>query len=139
MIMLRIKDEAVADGSQGSRRPSAAEGVAKQQCNKKMSDRAVASASQITTRQSLVPVGLVTILFFLWHFAYGFLGVLNKHFQEVLGVTQGQGSRLAAAYFGAYFVGPLTYSGWIVRHFGYRWTFVCLSLEVLVAIVVNLR
>lgn len=29
-----------------------------------------------------------------------------------------------SAYFGAYFVGPLTYSGWIVRKFGYRWTFI---------------
>jgi FHS family L-fucose permease-like MFS transporter len=24
----------------------------------------------------------------------------------------------------AYFIGPLTYSGWIVRRFGYRWTFI---------------
>lgn len=29
-----------------------------------------------------------------------------------------------SAYFGAYFIGPLTYSGWIVRKFGYRWTFI---------------
>ena len=25
---------------------------------------------------------------------------------------------------GAYFIGPLTYSGWFVRRFGYRWTFI---------------
>lgn len=31
---------------------------------------------------------------------------------------------LQAAYFGAYFIGPLTYSGWIVRKFGYRWAFI---------------
>jgi FHS family L-fucose permease-like MFS transporter len=31
---------------------------------------------------------------------------------------------LQGAYFGAYFIGPLTYSGWIVRRFGYRWTFI---------------
>lgn len=33
-------------------------------------------------------------------------------------------SGLQGAYFGAYFIGPLTYSGWIVRQFGYRWTFI---------------
>ena len=103
MIMLRIKDEAVVDGSQGSRRPSAAEAVARQRYNKKMSDRAVASASQITTRQSLVPVGLVTILFFLWGFAYGLLDFLNKHFQEVLDHT---GSRL---WFGCFLLWSLLY------------------------------
>ena len=137
--MSRTKDEAVVEGFQGSRRPSAAEAIANQRRNKKMSDKAVTGASQLTTRQSLVPVSLVTILFFLWGFAYGLLDVLNKHFQEVLGVTQGQGSGLAAAYFGAYFIGPLTYSGWIVRHFGYRWTFVCLSLSASVAMVANRR
>lgn len=47
----------------------------------------------------------------------------NAHFQETLGVTKGEGSGLAAAYFGAYFIGPLTYSGWIVRRYGYRVTF----------------
>lgn len=31
---------------------------------------------------------------------------------------------MQGAYFGAYFIGPLTYSGWIVRKFGYRWTFI---------------
>lgn len=31
---------------------------------------------------------------------------------------------LQGAYFGAYLIGPLTYSGWLVRKFGYRWTFI---------------
>lgn len=31
---------------------------------------------------------------------------------------------IIAAYFGAYFVGPLTWSGWLVRRFGFRWTFI---------------
>lgn len=56
----------------------------------------------------------------MWGFAYGLLDVLNKHFQETLHVTAAQSSGLQAAYFGAYFIGPLTYSGWIVRKFGYR-------------------
>lgn len=87
-------------------------------------DHAVTGAGEITTRQSIIPVSLVTILFFMWGFAYGLLDVLNKHFQETLHVTAAQSSGLQAAYFGAYFIGPLTYSGWIVRKFGYRWTFI---------------
>lgn len=65
----------------------------------------------------------VTILFFLWGFAYGLLDVLNSHFQDTLDISAGMSSGLQAAYFGAYFICPLTISGWIVRRFGFRVTF----------------
>ena len=38
-----------------------------------------AGAGNITLKQSIVPVSLVTILFFLWGFAYG--NLLLKHSQ----------------------------------------------------------
>lgn len=60
----------------------------------------------------------------LWGFAYGLLDVLNAKFQDALNVTAAEAGGLQAAYFGAYFIGPLTYSGWIVRRFGYKWTFI---------------
>ncbi|KAH8746046.1 putative L-fucose-proton symporter [Hyaloscypha finlandica] len=91
---------------------------------KPIDDHEVTGAGQITTRQSILPVALVTILFFMWGFAYGLLDVLNSHFQSVLNISQGKSGGLQAAYFGAYFIGPLTYSGWIVRRFGYRWAFI---------------
>ncbi|KAI9758163.1 MAG: hypothetical protein M4579_003137 [Chaenotheca gracillima] len=94
------------------------------QPKKAINDKQVTGASEITLRQSIFPVFLVTILFFLWGFAYGLLDVLNKHFQEVLNISRGQSSGLQGAYFGAYFITPLTYSGYIVRRFGYRWTFI---------------
>ncbi|KAI9791324.1 MAG: hypothetical protein M1833_001549 [Piccolia ochrophora] len=106
------------------RRPSATDAVTQQRQRKGVGDKTITGASQITTKQSIIPVSLVTILFFLWGFAYGLLDVLNKHFQEVLDVSRAESSGLQAAYFGAYFIGPLTYSGWIVRRFGYRWTFI---------------
>ncbi|RDW79424.1 putative L-fucose permease [Coleophoma cylindrospora] len=87
-------------------------------------DHAVTGHGEITLRQSILPVCLVTILFFMWGFAYGLLDVLNAHFQTALNISQGQSGGLQAAYFGAYFIGPLTYSGWIVRRFGYRWAFI---------------
>lgn len=91
---------------------------------KGIDDHAVTGAGQLTLKQSLIPVGLVTILFFLWGFAYGLLDVLNAHFQTALGISRGMSGGLQAAYFGAYAIGPLTYSGWLVRKFGYRWTFI---------------
>jgi len=96
----------------------------KERKTKAVDDHTVTGAGEITTRQSIVPVCLVTILFFMWGFAYGLLDVLNSHFQDVLHISKGMSGGLQAAYFGAYFVGPLTYSGWIVRRFGYRWAFI---------------
>ena len=87
-------------------------------------NKGLTGASALTLRQSILPVCLVTILFFLWGFAYGLLDVLNAKFQTVLNISAAQAGALQAAYFGAYLIGPLTYSGWIVRHWGYRWTFI---------------
>ncbi|EON65708.1 hypothetical protein W97_04947 [Coniosporium apollinis CBS 100218] len=109
--------------AQQARRPSAADAKALQTRRKSVSDKALTGASMITTRQSIVPVSLVTLLFFLWGFAYGLLDVLNSRFQVALNISQGESSGLQGAYFGAYFIGPLTYSGWFVRKFGYRYTF----------------
>jgi len=108
---------------QQARRPSAAEAIAADTRRKSVNNREVTGASQITTRQSIIPVTLVTVLFFLWGFAYGLLDVLNSRFQVALHITQGESSGLQGAYFGAYFIGPLTYSGWFLRRFGYRYTF----------------
>lgn len=52
--------------AQQQRRPSASEALAVDRRRKSVSDRAVTGASQITARQSIVPVTLVTVLFFLW-------------------------------------------------------------------------
>ena len=89
-----------------------------------VANKGLTGASALTVRQSIWPITLVTILFFLWGFAYGLLDVLNAKFQTALDITAAKAGGLQGAYFGAYFVGPLTYSGWVVRRFGYRWTFI---------------
>ncbi|KAL1980840.1 hypothetical protein VTN96DRAFT_3494 [Rasamsonia emersonii] len=86
-------------------------------------DKAITVGAGLTLKQSLFPCFLVTILFFLWGFAYGLLDVLNSHFQADLNITASEASGLSAAYFGAYFLCPLTISGWILRRFGFRVTF----------------
>lgn len=81
-------------------------------------------AAELTLRQSIYPICLVTVLFFLWGFSYGLLDTLNKHFQNVLDVTKSRSAGLQAAYFGAYPLASLGHANWILRHYGYRATFI---------------
>lgn len=106
------------------RSPSNADAIANTQQRKSVVNKGLTGASALTVRQSIFPITLVTILFFLWGFAYGLLDVLNAKFQNSLHITAAKAGGLQGSYFGAYFIGPLTYSGWFVRKFGYRWTFI---------------
>ena len=99
------------------RRPSNADAM-RQVHRKSVSNKGLTGASALTVRQSIFPITLVTILFFLWGFAYGLLDVLNAKFQTSLNITAAKAGGLQGAYFGAYLIGPPTYSGWIVRKFG---------------------
>lgn len=67
----------------------------------------------------LIPLVLVTSLFFLWGFAYGLLDVLNKHFQETLNITKSRSTLLQGAYFGAYFLIALP-AGIFMNKYGYK-------------------
>ncbi|KAK0123955.1 hypothetical protein ONS95_008943 [Cadophora gregata] len=82
------------------------------------------NAAELTLRQSIYPICLVTILFFLWGFSYGLLDTLNKHFQNTLGITRSRSSGLQAAYFGAYPLASLGHANWILRHYGYKPVFI---------------
>ena len=57
-------------------------------------------AAELTLRESVFPICLVTVLFFLWGFSYGLLDTLNKHFQNTLDISKARSSGLQAAYFG---------------------------------------
>lgn len=67
----------------------------------------------------ILPLILVTSLFFLWGLAYGLLDVLNKHFQETLNINKQRSTLLQAAYFGAYFLIALP-AGLVMNKVGYR-------------------
>ncbi len=67
----------------------------------------------------LLPLILVTSLFFLWGLAYGLLDVLNKHFQETLNISKQRSMYLQAAYFGAYFLMALP-AGLFMQKAGYK-------------------
>jgi FHS family L-fucose permease-like MFS transporter len=67
----------------------------------------------------VLPIILVTALFFLWGLAYGLLDVLNKHFQVALNITKQRSTLLQAAYFGAYFLIALP-AGMFMNRAGYK-------------------
>ncbi len=75
---------------------------------------------KLSNSQSVRPVAIVTFLFFLWGFAYGLLDVLNSQFQRVVGTTPGEGLGLHAAYFGGYFIGPLTLGRFVLKKYGFK-------------------
>jgi len=82
------------------------------------------SMVKMSGKESYFPLALVTVLFFLWGFAYGLLDVLNSQFQLIVRMSTGQSLGLHSAYFGAYFVGPLTIGRLILKKWGFRATFI---------------
>lgn len=82
------------------------------------------SMVRLTNRESLPALCFVTVLFFLWGFAYGLLSILNAQFQRIVKVSDGQALGLHAAYFGAYFVAPLTFGQLVLNKWGFRQTFI---------------
>lgn len=82
--MFGKREEPLPEEIHHQRKPSNAE-VAGHRAS--VSNRALTGASALTVRQSIWPITLVTILFFLWGFAYGLLDVLNAKFQTALNIT----------------------------------------------------
>ena len=82
------------------------------------------SMVKMTNKESICPLILVTILFFMWGFAYGLLNILNQQFQIVVGVSNAQAIGLHSAYYGAYFFAPLTFGRPIFKRWGFKAMFI---------------
>ncbi|KIV99287.1 uncharacterized protein PV09_09055 [Verruconis gallopava] len=78
------------------------------------------SLVEMTLRESLFPNIMVTILFVIWGVAYGFLDTLNTQFQQSANMTPGQTTALHSAYFGGYFVAPLTFGRLCLKKWGFK-------------------
>ncbi|KAK1065573.1 hypothetical protein LTR74_007771 [Friedmanniomyces endolithicus] len=78
------------------------------------------SMVQMTNRESLFPIGMVTVLFFIWGFEYGLLDVLNQQFQKVAHMTPGQSTGIHSAYFAGYAVGPLVVGRPALQNWGFK-------------------
>jgi fucose permease len=73
-----------------------------------------------SNRESVYPVIMVTILFFIWGFAYGFLDVLNSRFQEVARTSEWETVGQHSAYYVGYMVGPLTFGRIVFKAWGFK-------------------
>ncbi|KAL8750506.1 MAG: hypothetical protein Q9199_007020 [Rusavskia elegans] len=82
------------------------------------------SMVRMSNRESIPALCFVTILFFLWGFAYGLLSILNAQFQRIVEVSNAQAQGLHAAYFAAYFIAPLTFGRLVFNKWGFRQTFI---------------
>ncbi|KAK5139422.1 hypothetical protein LTR04_003589, partial [Oleoguttula sp. CCFEE 6159] len=78
------------------------------------------SMVQMTNKKSYFPLAMVTILFFLWGFAYGLLDVLNSQFQVIARMSTGQSVAIHSAYFGGYIVAPLTFGRLALKNWGFK-------------------
>jgi FHS family L-fucose permease-like MFS transporter len=80
---------------------------------------AISKRQKLVTHGFIIPFILVTSLFFLWGFAHSLLDVLNKHFQDILGITKARSGWVQAALYGGYAVMAIP-AGMIMNRFGYK-------------------
>lgn len=74
----------------------------------------------MTTTESIYPVAIVTVLFFVWGFEYGLVEVLNQQFQTVANVSTAQAVGIRSAYYCGYLVGPIAVGHWVLKHWGFK-------------------
>jgi FHS family L-fucose permease-like MFS transporter len=77
------------------------------------------SRAPFTERRYIVPLVLVTTLFFLWALGVNLNDILIPHLKKLFGLTDFQSSLIQTAFFGGYFLAALP-AGWLMRRIGYR-------------------
>lgn len=70
-------------------------------------------------RNHFVTFALITSLFLLWGFCNGMIDVMDKHFQEELGLTLAQSAWVQFAHYLGYFLMALP-AGWLATKLGYK-------------------
>ena len=79
----------------------------------------MSSKAKFTESKFIVTMIFVTSLFLLWGIAITMGDVLNRHFQNVLGVTKSQSGLVQFSIFGAYFIMGIP-AGLFMKKFGYK-------------------
>ncbi|KAJ9491225.1 hypothetical protein VN97_g2032 [Penicillium thymicola] len=82
------------------------------------------SMLKLNNRESIAPIALTTLLFFLWGFAYGLLDILNSQFKAIVHLGPWHSLGLHGAYFGGYVVGPLLVGRPVLKIWGFKSTFI---------------
>ncbi len=73
----------------------------------------------ITERRYIVPLILVTSLFFLWAIGVNLNDILIQHLKKAFGLTDFRSSLIQSAFFGGYFLAALP-AGWLMQRLGYK-------------------
>jgi MFS transporter, FHS family, L-fucose permease len=76
-------------------------------------------SAPITERRYVVPLVLVTSLFFLWAIGVNINDILIQHFKKAFGLTDTQSSFIQFAFFGGYFLAAFP-AGWLMQRVGYK-------------------
>jgi FHS family L-fucose permease-like MFS transporter len=79
----------------------------------------VNASTPITERRYVVPLVLVTSLFFLWAIGVNLNDILIQHLKKAFGLTDFQSSLIQSAFFGGYFLAALP-AGWLMQRLGYK-------------------
>lgn len=84
-----------------------------------MINNAQQKKSNLTEKKYLIPFVMITLLFFLWGFARAILDLLNKHFQNELGISITQSALIQVTTYMGYFLMAIP-SGMLINKYGYR-------------------
>jgi FHS family L-fucose permease-like MFS transporter len=74
----------------------------------------------ITERRYVLPLILVTSLFFLWAFGVNLNDILIPHLKKAFHLSDFRSSLIQTAFFGGYFLAALP-AGWLMEKIGYKW------------------
>ncbi|GAD99801.1 MFS transporter, putative [Paecilomyces variotii No. 5] len=81
------------------------------------------SMLKMTNKESIPPIALTTILFFLWGFAYGLLDILNTQFLQIVHLDSWSSLGMHGAYYGGYVLGPFLVGYPVLTKWGFKPTF----------------
>src|ERR1700687_2688115 len=76
-------------------------------------------SAPITERRYVLPLILVTSLFFLWAFGVNLNDILIPHLKKLFRLSDFRSSLIQTAFFGGYFLAALP-AGWLMEKIGYK-------------------
>src|SRR5215472_14364822 len=77
------------------------------------------NSAPLTERRYVVPLAMVTTLFFVWAIGVNLNDVLIQHFKKAFGLSDTSSSLIQFAFFGGYFLAAIP-AGWLMQRIGYK-------------------
>src|SRR5258708_27718811 len=82
-------------------------------------ERGFPAHAPLTERRYVLPLTLITSLFFLWAFGVNLNDILIPHFKRAFALTDFQSSFIQVAFFGGYFLAAFP-AGRLMERIGYK-------------------